>query len=179
MLVKSNPFPNFRGWIHEQTWNHYLELVSWILWVVSLPSHSHHQDYDIFRIKNPNLNLHLPNLPGKGTTQWIIIRYPVNWNNAKPRTQQHKSWIPRFCSTMSWSMGWCKTTIVQAKMAGFAHGKPENTFGDLELHTWPQWTCLNLLFGRMLGRFFMFLRVARWQTVKITLTGLSKILKII
>ena len=59
-------------------------------------------------------------------------------------------------------MGWCKTTIVQAKMAGFAHGKPENTFGDLELRT-PGFSGLFGIcyLGRILRRFFMFLRVAR------------------
>ena len=31
-----------------------------IHWVYPLPSNSHHQDYYIFRIGNPNLNLHLP-----------------------------------------------------------------------------------------------------------------------
>ena len=31
-----------------------------IYWVVPPPSNSHHQDYYIFRIGNPNLNLHLP-----------------------------------------------------------------------------------------------------------------------
>ena len=30
---------------------------------------SHHQDYYFFRIGNPNLNLHLPQLLGGGTTQ--------------------------------------------------------------------------------------------------------------
>ena len=31
-----------------------------ILWVVPLPSNSHHQDYSVFRIGDPELNLHLP-----------------------------------------------------------------------------------------------------------------------
>ena len=33
---------------------------------------SHHQDYDIFRIADPELNLHLPLLLGGGTTHMII-----------------------------------------------------------------------------------------------------------
>ena len=36
-------------------------------WVVPPPSNSHHQDYYIFRLGDPNLNLHLPRLhPGRG-----------------------------------------------------------------------------------------------------------------
>ena len=35
---------------------------------------SHHQEYYIFRIGNPELNLHLPQLLGGGTTQFILSR---------------------------------------------------------------------------------------------------------
>ena len=37
-----------------------------IPWVVPLPTNSHHQDYHICRIGNPNLNLHLPLANGRG-----------------------------------------------------------------------------------------------------------------
>ena len=40
-----------------------------VSWVIPLPSNSHHQEYSIFRIGNPNLNFHLPLLLGRGTTQ--------------------------------------------------------------------------------------------------------------
>ena len=38
-----------------------------LIWVVPLPSNSHHQDCYVFRIGDPNLNLHFPRLhPGRG-----------------------------------------------------------------------------------------------------------------
>ena len=54
----------------ELRWHHHLKIG--IVWVVPPPSNSHHQDY-IFNIRDPKLNLHLPQLLGAGTTQGIVI----------------------------------------------------------------------------------------------------------
>ena len=42
-----------------------------INWVVPPPSNSHHQDYCIFRLGDPNLNLHLPLASWEGATPKI------------------------------------------------------------------------------------------------------------
>ena len=45
-----------------------------IYWVVPPPSNSDHQDYYIFRLGDPNLNLHLPLLLGGGQSKLYIIQ---------------------------------------------------------------------------------------------------------
>ena len=54
-----------------------------ISWVGTTPSQdaSHHQDYYIFRIGDPELNLHLPQLLEGGTTQRISVE--VQWANVR------------------------------------------------------------------------------------------------
>ena len=72
MLVKMGSFPQFQGETAKNLWNHHL--ANYRLGCPHSQDSSHHQDYEPFLVGDPNLNLHLPELLGGGTTQAISVK---------------------------------------------------------------------------------------------------------
>ena len=71
--VKMGSFPQFQGENSKKLWNHHL--ANYRLGCPPSQDSSHHQDdTTIFRIGDPELNLHLPQLLGGGTTQAISVK---------------------------------------------------------------------------------------------------------
>ena len=62
-----------------------------IAWVVPPPSNSHHQDYYIFRLGDPNLNLHLPQASWEGGQPKLWAT--SFWKNSRHNKISTRTWL--------------------------------------------------------------------------------------
>ncbi len=85
------PFVAYNGPGQKQMLGKSLKVVPKTSYALGCPPSqdaSHHQIYSIFRIGDPELNLHLPQLLGGGTTQVMPI------NGSKSFQKLHEMFLP-------------------------------------------------------------------------------------
>ncbi len=106
MMLKSPPWIANKNWSRRKSpgTNPPNIPISCIRWVAS-PSQdaSQHQDCYIFRIGDPELNLHLPLLLGGGTTQWILYWWVDKDSGFQLKCQQTQKLVMRVMTSLNFS----------------------------------------------------------------------------